>query len=843
MTPQMVLVFGWTAMKEVGLIFGHLVGTAFRAAPPGRPLSSPARQASANRVQGEALKATGSLLLELLLAARHKGAVEMIATGFTSHCEALWQSPDSAVVSGLSVSYQPGSGAHGMAPQAATPATWLERLLTAAAVADDGSITRRSAGYPAAVLAILAAAPAPNHGEAHPAVHRAAERILSLARGGESAGVPAKVHGMNILRAVVRDSAVGPHVAGLLGAAAEVAVAGFAAAEYAVRNASLMLFSAVVNRLVGVKHVRDEHASFNRVPAGELFARHPVLRATLIGVVAVRPSRVQPEVYPALALLGRMRNADGALLAAVDTQLASADMFVRRAAARAAAALCPPQRRSEVLQAVQLAPSGRFNADHGRLLKAHALLREAMADGPAAAAMAASALWPAVGAAAVHYGGALRCHTAAAAFFELCSSLVKCGVDSCSEEARVALQSAAAETGPDADASSEPSAAQRRAACATVWCGLAAPGTLGERWAAWLADGAYEVRAAAAAGAGASAGMIEHRAIVARLRSGGERHPAVLAALLASLQAAGDLEGVRDDVMALAADPSCAVAAAALRLLPRLSMGIGVVRAAWAAAAPDRPTAVRLAAAAVLEHVAAAGGAHTADGDALPWLWATIRLLEDEEAAVRRAAARAAMVAVNDGQQRCPDAALALLLQQVAAGEDAVDRLLRTMRWALEEMQLATGDVAGQYLLFEADTVADGFAEPVELVRRCAGLVVASARPESVGAAVHSLAGSVAAVAERQLAAVLAQAGRPGESLPLARRAELFATGGQDMALAATIALLAAAAAAGGLPGSPDRIAGLFGHACGMLMEETSNLVGLLVEGGWRGEESTAFFK
>lgn len=52
--------------------------------------------------------------------------------------------------------------------------------------------------------------------------------------------------------------------------------------SWAIRNCSVMLFSTLLQRTVGVKKTRDEHSALNLLTATEFFIRFPQLRPYLV---------------------------------------------------------------------------------------------------------------------------------------------------------------------------------------------------------------------------------------------------------------------------------------------------------------------------------------------------------------------------------------------------------------------------------------------------------------------------------------------------------------------------------------------------------------------------------
>ncbi|XP_020616391.1 thyroid adenoma-associated protein-like [Orbicella faveolata] len=72
-----------------------------------------------------------------------------------------------------------------------------------------------------------------------------------------------QVHACNILRALYRETKVGEIVFPFVSDGVVVAINGFHSDSWAVRNSSMLLFSALVTRIFGVKQGRDEHSRKN----------------------------------------------------------------------------------------------------------------------------------------------------------------------------------------------------------------------------------------------------------------------------------------------------------------------------------------------------------------------------------------------------------------------------------------------------------------------------------------------------------------------------------------------------------------------------------------------------
>ncbi|KAJ1916512.1 hypothetical protein IWQ60_008078 [Tieghemiomyces parasiticus] len=226
---QAVLSYCWRAMKEAGALIRVLL-----CALPGPEVDGPLDHAT--------LTTQASRLRDWLLTIRHSGAFSALHPEFAAVCTRLLASPHSDL--------------------AALPARWLDDAL-GSVTAYSVSVTRRSAGLPLAILAIVSGEPAANRR----LLGRAAERLVTVAAGetdgthavvtrpGTDTDLP-QVHALNVLRKLFTDAAVAAAMLPYVERGFELAVMGFTSPSWAVRNCSVMLFSALVTKTFGTKSAR-----------------------------------------------------------------------------------------------------------------------------------------------------------------------------------------------------------------------------------------------------------------------------------------------------------------------------------------------------------------------------------------------------------------------------------------------------------------------------------------------------------------------------------------------------------------------------------------------------------
>ncbi len=140
---------------------------------------------------------------------------------------------------------------------------------------------------------------------------RAAAELLAVA-SAEEAALPSRLHGLNILRFLVRDGKIGPLMLHLADSMLQTSLRGFASPLFAVRNSSTMLFTSVLRRVFRPRHgTSDLHPMTDR----DFFALMPSLHAFLLQRLALAacsaaasdPAGVNAELFPMFLLLTLVR--------------------------------------------------------------------------------------------------------------------------------------------------------------------------------------------------------------------------------------------------------------------------------------------------------------------------------------------------------------------------------------------------------------------------------------------------------------------------------------------------------------------------------------------------------
>jgi len=286
-----------------------------------------------------------SFLMDLLAQTKHRGAFEQAYVAFTKLCECLWRSSKAELHS--------------------HPTKLLTELLENISGSKKYSsssrsglcATRRSAGVPFIVQAIVSTEPDPSS----LVFKDAMKKLIDLANDDSVEG-EYRVHACNILRALFRDTRLGESVSGYVESGMKVSINGFEASNWAERNAATILFSALMTRIFGVKREKDssELSMKNCLTGKVFFQRYPSLHSFLLSKLEAssRTSeagtlQLHPALYPILLILSRIFPSPSeslnnpwklsAFVPLVEKCSSSPILAIRKLAASALVPLIPPE--------------------------------------------------------------------------------------------------------------------------------------------------------------------------------------------------------------------------------------------------------------------------------------------------------------------------------------------------------------------------------------------------------------------------------------------------------------------------------------------------------------------
>ncbi|KAG2375179.1 hypothetical protein C9374_010183 [Naegleria lovaniensis] len=225
----------------------------------------------------------GDILLNVLLMTKHNGAIEKSAVGFNMLCKRLITC--------------------GVEKLANIPTKWTRYLLDGIGKEDLFSILRRSAGLPWTFAAIMKAEPTALPKKLLP---ETMEYLLNIALNKDNYSTNQIVNALNVLRFLFHDASLGTYVQQFVEDGFIVSLKGFSSTVWAIKNSSLMVYTALLHRSFG-----DNDSNKTGI---EFFTRYSRLRSFLLEQLdlVTNENREQkrvlhPSLYPMLLLLSRLR--------------------------------------------------------------------------------------------------------------------------------------------------------------------------------------------------------------------------------------------------------------------------------------------------------------------------------------------------------------------------------------------------------------------------------------------------------------------------------------------------------------------------------------------------------
>jgi hypothetical protein len=338
-----ILSYCWRALKEASLLMGAMLSPALLT-----PCASP------GEFKGSMFELCFTQLGEL----RHRGAFSTVAQTWTTCCS-LMEADDSAL--GLPIWYD-------------RTVSLLRRTLTIN--------TRRSAGLPSLICGVLIAdRSGALFKRAFAEIEQIAREDVDLESAHESS--LSQVHAMNCMKDILKNTRLSNKSEQHVLVALRLAADSLRSEAWGIRNCGLMLFRAVIDRLLGTNdaYVEDEVATKRRVD----FEHHQDLLELVIGLLSTAPTSMSSGesarnegVFPALQLLQRAHMPESKrteVQVAVFALTASPSWHVRDKAARTYASFIPVETTSAVLEQLLAGPRDDHNALHGALLCATYLIR------------------------------------------------------------------------------------------------------------------------------------------------------------------------------------------------------------------------------------------------------------------------------------------------------------------------------------------------------------------------------------------------------------------------------------------------------------------------------------
>ncbi|XP_070171191.1 tRNA (32-2'-O)-methyltransferase regulator THADA isoform X2 [Polyergus mexicanus] len=278
-TPQMVLLCSWHTVKEVSQLFGLLASKA-----------SIQTSESINRLlTEEQIEHIMKHLVLLLCETKHRGAFEQVYVGFYQVCARLWRLKNTTLN--------------------ALPIHWLYDIL----IGITGLMprysklcaTRRSAGVPFMIQAVLSSEPKLHDNSNGSAFHSVMKILLQFSMLEDTIS-------WQKVKALFRHSQLGDMVKNYIADGLIVAFRNYDSRTWTERNAATLLFSALIIRIFGVQRTKD-HINLttdNKMTGRIFFERYPHLLPFILDelqtFVSINDIMIKSNVQAILLLLSRL---------------------------------------------------------------------------------------------------------------------------------------------------------------------------------------------------------------------------------------------------------------------------------------------------------------------------------------------------------------------------------------------------------------------------------------------------------------------------------------------------------------------------------------------------------
>ncbi|KAL1605095.1 hypothetical protein SLS60_004638 [Paraconiothyrium brasiliense] len=350
-----ILSYSWRGLKEASTLL-RVIATRAPIGTQDRNLIAPAR-----------FEELGRLCFTQLIELRHRGAFSAVAQTFAAFCKRTYSVNDECLQ--------------------ALPEKWYQETLSSIQ-AQAHAITRRSGGIPALMAGIIAAEP-----QSSGTLFSQAMRDLTIeaSKEAESSNIEEsrlpQVHALNCIKEFFMTSKLGASSEAYIGDGLELAARTINSSIWPIRNCGLMLFKALIERLLGSDEAQDwkerEMTRTSRFSYDNYPSLVSIIKDLLNPEGPLKQSLDTPEsnspmdlhgaegVFPALQILRQAMPPEDyriTILQSVTKLLSSPHWHMRDMAARTITALYRP---SELLTGVKWLLDNfeeSSNAKHGKLL-------------------------------------------------------------------------------------------------------------------------------------------------------------------------------------------------------------------------------------------------------------------------------------------------------------------------------------------------------------------------------------------------------------------------------------------------------------------------------------------
>lgn len=198
---------------------------------------------------------------------------------------------------------------------------WCSSVLHSAVdMSQTASVTKRSAGIPMFILAILTAEPTTENKEL---LHQTIRYLLEVAKTELPTNINMTVdlpqfNAINIIRAIFRDASLGNTVLSMVEDVLMLTIDGFSSVSWSIRNASTILLGTLVPRMLGQRISQEESNLQNTSTVDVFFYRYRKLASYFQNCLEIQKdvgdgyeaNFITPHVIPVLTFLSKLSSGE-----------------------------------------------------------------------------------------------------------------------------------------------------------------------------------------------------------------------------------------------------------------------------------------------------------------------------------------------------------------------------------------------------------------------------------------------------------------------------------------------------------------------------------------------------
>ncbi|KAM7191443.1 thyroid adenoma-associated protein [Rhypophila sp. PSN 637] len=250
----------------------------------------------------DVFKRVGNLTFEQLSKLRHRGAFSTVSLTFTTCCQLTQK---------LQNVYPDTTGSDSLLRD------WYQGTLDC--IMTQASTTRRSAGIPSLIAAVLAAgAQSPSFSEVFHTLEDIAKKEVTMAET-DGSNLP-QVHALNSLREIFRSSLLSKKAEGFLATTLQLAATSLKSEVWAIRNCGLLLLRSLIDSLLGTGESKSViESGWDGVSIRISYNKYPTLPGVILGLLKSADTSILTEttgginsnsaaaeaVFPALDIIRR----------------------------------------------------------------------------------------------------------------------------------------------------------------------------------------------------------------------------------------------------------------------------------------------------------------------------------------------------------------------------------------------------------------------------------------------------------------------------------------------------------------------------------------------------------